>query len=408
MIMRKLKVIQLACYRGNIGDNANIVGTRSVLNQNFSFEIEYTDMDILDFLWGVKKYDNKFIELVNQHDLLIIGGGGYLELTSDTSSTGTPLDISEDVLRRIKPPIVYYALGVDIARGINTERLSKFKKFLDYLLSSKRILVSVRNDGSMASLKKLLGDQYAGRVHKAPDGGFFTVVKDFNHLELPDSKRVIGINLAGDMLSFRFPANRYSKFNVLKSLLKNCKRDGYCNIKEIGSELFLEKFSALMNNYLRKNDDLNLVLIPHIFKDIGIIGRFISKLDVCFSRRRVTVAPYIQGNAAQEYVFDIYRKCDIVMGMRFHANVCCIGLTVPTIGFVSHSQIEHLYQELNLSDRAIKINQEGFEKKLSLLIDSSFLNKNSIKKQYKEVRDNCLKEVTSFHKTMENWLNSLL
>ena len=118
---KKLKIIQLAAYRSNVGDNANIVGTRRLLNQNLGHEIEYTDLEITDFLWGRKTYDDQFVDLVNRHELLLIGGGGYFELTRDETCSGTPLDISVETLSRISIPIVFNALGMDTAKGVNTE-----------------------------------------------------------------------------------------------------------------------------------------------------------------------------------------------------------------------------------------------------------------------------------------------
>jgi polysaccharide pyruvyl transferase WcaK-like protein len=407
-IMRKIKVIQLATYRGNIGDNANIVGTRNLLNQNLGFEIEYTDLDIMDFLWGLKKYDLEFIELVNQHDLLIVGGGGFFELTSDKTCTGTALDISVEVLRQIDTPIVFHALGVDIAKSVPEERLNKFRTFLDYLLASEKILVSIRNDGSMDAVRKLLGDGYAKRLYKAPDGGFFTVVEDFHHPELPTNKRVIGINLAGDMLDFRFPNINYSKPNVLGQLLKKRSSFSPREPRKLNTELFLTKFCTLMSDYLRENDDLDLVLIPHIFKDLSLISGFLNKFHTPFSRRRVTVAPYLQGQGAQEYIFDLYRKCNLVMGMRFHTNVCGIGLNVPTIGFNTYPQIGNLYRELGLSERVVRVNEDGFEERLVALINESLSNSKSIRRKQAQIRIKLLDDMNAFHKIVKNWLDPFL
>jgi hypothetical protein len=88
--------------------------------------------------------------------------------------------------------------------------------------------------------------------------------------------------------------------------------------------------------------------------------------------------------------------------------VCGIGLTVPTIGFITYPQIEYLYQELGLGDRALKVNEDGFEKRLSSLIDESFSNRENIEKRYAEIRDKLLDEVNSFHGAIRDRLNSLL
>ena len=139
--MEKLRIIQLAAYRGNLGDNANVVGTRRQLGRNLGVEIEYTDLEYLEYepdpRWGGKKFDDDFARLVNQHDLLLIGGGGFFEFGVDSSCSGTPLDISFDILEKIKVPIVFYALGFSTLYGVTQERIDKFKRYIDYLLSSE-------------------------------------------------------------------------------------------------------------------------------------------------------------------------------------------------------------------------------------------------------------------------------
>jgi polysaccharide pyruvyl transferase WcaK-like protein len=399
--VKRVRILQLACYQGNIGDNANIVGTRTLLNQNLPFEIEYTDLDIMDYLWKFKRFDSEFAELANRHDLMIIGGGGYFELTDDQSCTGTPLDISLDILKEIKVPVVFYSLGMDIARGVNEDRVNKFRKFLDHLLSSNKILISVRNDGTMDNVKILLGDEYASRIYQVPDGGFFTVVKDFYHPELPDAGQVIGINLAGDMPDFRFRNTGNVVLSRLERLLGDRLGYGRQKAAKISTAQFLVDFAALMNECLGQHNDLGLVLIPHIYKDMNIISQFMSRLPSYVNRRRVTVAPYLHGQSAQDYIFDLYRKCNLIMGMRFHASVCGIGLNVPTIGLVTYPQIEHLYRTLGISDKALKVNEGGFEKKLLTLIDESLNNPDSVKQKFARIREKLLEEASAFHVIMQ-------
>ena len=63
---KKLRIIQLASYRGNIGDNANMSGTRRMLQANLSdYELEYTDLEYLEYepdpRWGGKSFDDEFV-----------------------------------------------------------------------------------------------------------------------------------------------------------------------------------------------------------------------------------------------------------------------------------------------------------------------------------------------------------
>jgi polysaccharide pyruvyl transferase WcaK-like protein len=57
-----------------------------------------------------------------------------------------------------------------------------------------------------------------------------------------------------------------------------------------------------------------------------------------------------------------------MLGMRFHANVCALGLGIPTIGLVNYPQIQFLYEELNCLDRAFSVHEPGFSKPLRELI----------------------------------------
>jgi len=400
-----IRILQLACYQGNIGDNANIIGIRTLLNQNLKDNIEYTNLDILDFLWGNKLYDDQFLDLVNQHDLLIIGGGGYFELTVDHTCSGTPIDIEIDILKQIKIPVVFYALGVDVARGVPALRLKKFKTYLEYLMSSENILISVRNDGAMNNIKQLFGDQFLDQIYKVPDGGFFTQVKDHHHPEMPEGGHVIGINLAGDMPHIRFQKAKWGHQDKIHKLLNKIKVSHCFSQSKISRDQFLIEFSAIMRNLLESRDDLHLILFPHIYKDIKILADFIFRMPSEMARRRITMAPYLSGYGAQEYIFDLYRKCDIVMGMRFHTNVCGIGLGVPTIGFISYPQIEALYNELGIEDRALKISQKGFGKRLENLINETLSKKEQIKEKYREIRQHLVEETNSFHKIIWKMLN---
>jgi polysaccharide pyruvyl transferase WcaK-like protein len=223
-------------------------------------------------------------------------------------------------------------------------------------------------------------------MYHVPDGGFFTVVEDHVHPELPGCENVIGINLAGDMLGNRF-----------------CESSS--NGEKISVERFLAIFSNLMNEHLQKDANSSVVFIPHIYKDLDLISRLIPMFEDRFRRKRITVAPYLHGAGAQEYIFDLYRKCDLIIGNRFHANVCAIGLLVPSIGIINYPQIEKLYSELEMMDRAVVINKDHFEEKLGELIIDSLSKKEKIREKYSIVRNELLKETNSFHELINQWLN---
>ncbi len=382
MAPRVLKIVQLACYSGNIGDNANLRGTRRLLRRNLPWRLSFTDLDILDFLWGHRKFDAEFQELVNRHDLFIIGGGGFFELSSDQSATGTPLDFSRELLEGIKVPMVFHALGVDLGPEVPARRVERFRRFLDYLLCRPDVLVSIRNDGTGATVSRLLGEEYGQRLYQVPDGGFFTEVKEAAHPELKPGKVTVAVNLAGDMLPRRFPG-------------------GQAHLDFAG---FLKELSRTLRRFLQEQERAELILVPHIFKDVAAAGALLSSLGVPYCRRRVNLAPLLQGPGAQGYIFDLYRRCHLVLGMRFHANVCPLGLETPTLGLVCHPQIAALYRELGLEDHALVVNRPGFSDSLFEKMLSHLAGTAELKRRYRSLGENLQGQVRDFHRRIAQWL----
>lgn len=190
--MKKLKVLQLASFTGNIGDNANITGMRKLLERNLNFKLEFANIEIREFFWKERFYDQEFADYVNDFDLFIFGGGNFFQLWVDHSCNNTSVDIDIPILEKIKTPTVFYSLGMDPGMGTSEEGLAKFKCWLDYLIAEDRFFLSLRNHGAHKVARKYLGEEYAKHFHYAPDGGFFTDVVDQKHIELPENADVIG------------------------------------------------------------------------------------------------------------------------------------------------------------------------------------------------------------------------
>ncbi len=379
--MKRINVLQLASFEGNIGDNANHNGTRLEFKKNLNFNLSFSNLEIRDFFYKRRYFNQELIDTINKYDLLMIGGGNYFELWVEKSRSGTSIDMDPNLFSKIDIPVLFYGLGVDPGQGYSDKTISKFQSFLDVILSSRKNLVSVRNDGSMEALKSLYGNKYLDSVHHIPDGGFFISVKNYYHPELPKNKFIIGINLAGDMINIRFNDKSQS----------------------ITFEDFQNYFTYTMIHIL-KNPNIHLIFLPHIYKDLEFINKVINSLPDDLNRRRITIAPYLHGEGSEKYIFDIYKKVNLIIGMRFHANVCGIGLNTPTIGLVTYRQIQKLYEELNLKERMIISNQNDFSNELIDLIIKSEQNEEKIRLNYKKVNNALRYELKSFHIKMNDWL----
>lgn len=380
--MKTIKTLHLASFEGNIGDNANHNGVRRLWKEqmpHYDFQVE--ELEIRGTYWKKWEFDKEFVDYVNKFDLFVIGGGNYFEMWVEHSPTGTSVAIPPELMSQIKTPTVFYALGLDPYMGAPEECVTKFKIFLDQIFAAPNRLVSVRNDGSMASARRVLGEKYAQHIHLMPDGGFFVTPKEADHPELFNGARTIGVNLAGDMLDFRFGG-----------------KDGS------GSMLFLQDLTDVLQEVMEKSNDINLVFYPHIPKDFHLINEFCKIFPDPFLRRRVTIAPYLHGKGAEEYLFDIYRKTSMTIGNRLHANICSVGLNTPSVGLVTHPQIGELYSEIGLSDRCVATAVPDFRVQLFNMLEYTLENEALIKDRYVAAMLNVRKQANAFLRIMDDWL----
>lgn len=382
----KVRVLQIASFEGNIGDNANLIGARSKMAEHIDYEFAFTNIEIREFFWRERFFDEEFANLVNGFDLFLFGGGNFFELWVNHSSNNTSVDISIPILEKIRTPTVFYALGLDAGMGTSEAGIAKFKKWLDYVIAQDRFVLSLRNDGSYNTAIQLLGNTYAKHFHVLPDGGFFSIPDKFDfHSEIVPSNNgnIIGMNIAGDMLDVRFP-------DILG---------------QISYKVFLNNLANCFNKLFSVDKEVSLVLYPHIYKDISVISDFLSLINDKYVRKRITVAPYSHGFSAYHYIFDSYRKCNLIIGNRFHANVCAIGLNIPTIGIVNYPQIQYLYEEIGIPERSIQVNIPGFEARLYEMIIKTLRNQVEIKQQYTEIMSVMEQQSNSFHRFMNEWFS---
>ncbi len=363
------KILHVASFSGNVGDNANHNGLRNSLKKLTGKKLTYTELEIRRFYQNYTyedklRFDASFAKLANEHDLVIIGGGNFFEVWIDSSSTGTTIDMPLNIVDKIETPIFFFGLGFDPYKGAPKENVEKFKRFIDHILKKEIHTVTVRNDGSAKHIAKYLGKEYLNKVHTIPDGGFFLQIDKKAENPLRIKSNYFALNIAKDMAALRF------------------KED----MNGISYETFIYKLAHILDSFLHSHEDLELVLVPHIFSDLDAVFDLLEEMEERHRRNRITVAPLLHGEGAEEIIFSIYDDAVFSMGMRFHTNVCSIGLGTPTIGLVSYPKLHDLYEELDMLDRTVNVNISGFEKELAAMMENTLLNTTDIKKRYKKVK----------------------
>jgi polysaccharide pyruvyl transferase WcaK-like protein len=380
--MKTLSVLHLASFSGNIGDSANHMGFRPWFESLTGKSVEWHDLEIREFYWKDREFNADFVALANTYDLLIIGGGNYFELWVENSPTGTSIAIEPSLFSDIDVPVYFNALGVDPGQGVPYQSRKRFKAFLDQLLASEQYLVSVRNDGALDALQTHLGNKYAQAVHHVPDGGFFTTIEDGKSKLIEDGYRYIGISVANDMAEVRFA--QFGEANQ--------------------SQAFASEFAKAISLLGTEHSDLRFILFPHIFRDLEVIYQVISALDDRLRRTRIVVAPFGSGDNATQAALTLYKQCTLVLGMRFHSNVCPMGVGRPTLGLVCYRQIEMLYQELNQADATVDVSAPGFSDAMCTRINAALDDIPKEEARVIKAQEHVLQMRTEFEPSLLKWL----
>ncbi|MEM9632870.1 MAG: polysaccharide pyruvyl transferase family protein [Pseudomonadota bacterium] len=381
----QLKVLHIASFIGNIGDNAMHDGAYRTRAEDLDACLSYDKLEIREFIhWKTRRFDSSFVKDANKYDAIIVGGDSLLQMWREDTPTGTYVDAKPDFFDLIERPVCFYGLGVDATRGVSPNAMSKCRGFLDKLMASDKRLFSVRDDESINFVRDHIGKEFAQKFEVISDGGLFCLPDHHEHACIPQNcDRFVIVNLAGDMPEKRFQASE----RVDKGLKDFCR-----------------KFASGLSELLRNDQGLGCVFVPHIHSDLAIISQTMSFMDDLQRRTRVGVAPYLQGEAWSAG-FDLYRHAAVVIAMRFHANLVPLGLGTPTIGISTHHKVEGLYRSFELADRCVEVKSASDLDKTFSLAASTLANEQAgLKVRQKKIYTQKRRSLADFHNKMNVWL----
>ncbi len=314
-----VRILHIGSHVGNIGDNASHAVVREALASRT--RVEFHCLEIRRFYANAAelRFDAGFADQANEYDLVLIGGGNFLEPIHGYASNGTTIDLSREVLDRLRVPVVLNAVAFDPAKGRDEELLDRFRAWVELVARHPRVKVNLRDDGSLDYFTRLVGPPGDFGFGLTPDPGLFYEPRD----DFPFTDReYIAVNLAGDLGTIRYPdpKRREDLFASLRSLM-----------------------AALP-------EEMALVLVPHVALDVSIIGDFLGDCSDWASRKRVLVAPLLQGYADFWKPFDIYRKASGIIANRFHSLVCNLQYGIPMAVLANYPKIVRTLERMELEE----------------------------------------------------------
>jgi polysaccharide pyruvyl transferase WcaK-like protein len=201
--------------------------------------------------------------------------------------------------------------------------------FLDELCAQPNIKIALRNDGSVNSFKNEIGEHYLENMEEILDNGYFYEPGEFAIFN--DNRRYAAVNITNDQLT-------------MKSNFRG----------NIDTTRYYEELSKSLT-YLITQENLDIVLVPHIYSDLKAISDLLVNMDDFLIRRHVTIAPCIQFDEGANLLFSIYKKSNLVLGMRYHANVCNMAMVKPIVGLAALDRVQYAYDSLGLKDRYVTV-----------------------------------------------------
>ena len=370
-----MRIVHIASFAGNIGDIINHLGFYNAMNIN---EQDVNKIEIRKFYRNQGKnrrvFDKKLADEINQYDLLVLGGGGFFDVYFDESETGTTFDMSEQFVNSITIPVVVNAMGFHVDRS-KKEAIGKFKRFIGLISSKDNWNISIRNDGSSKRMAEVYGNNILDKIQVVPDNGF--VFKEKGHSN-SCNKKIIGLSITNEMLDSEFTQG-----------------------------ITIDAFNKKMAGIIKQLTAMNHIccFLVHTPQDINTLNAIMNLCGREAFRDNITIAPYVpfMTNLTAGFI-NTFSCCDLIVGMRFHANVLAMAMNIPVIGLAIHEQISGLYDEIGLKEHCICIGDKDWIPNLEAKIVSLMNNSNLYLKEQNFVKNNIIIQHQKFIHHLKSFL----
>jgi polysaccharide pyruvyl transferase WcaK-like protein len=333
-------VIHVASHAINVGDGA----LNSVIQQRLaSLTDAPIDFELIDV--AVERRELRAQD-VEGADLVVVGGGGAISIASWNSLSGTALPMRISEIERSRTPFAVVAIGHNLFAGEQLVHREQLLELLE-LCEARSFPFSVRNDGSLDRLRKVLGPERCQHIIEVPDPGFFVDAPPRIPPEAGRDRYAL-IQVAGDNAAGRFSAGSYRPANVDRALRL---------IGRSSVDRMLDGIADLARHLVDAHD-LDVVFAPHVPADVPLIGdlfrRLPSGLRTRYARRpfRILGLPNPRGASA---FFGAYSAAQLVVGMRGHAVICGVGVGIPTVAIDTHPKIAGFMRSCDLDDHVVTL-----------------------------------------------------
>lgn len=318
-----MQIFHIATHNYNPGDAAVGLGVNALLRQHHEETIiEKQCLMEMENFWGHTRYDQRLVDRMNAADLIVIGGGGMMDGVRGRRHTGFAFDMPNELWRKIKKPVALVALGENRYFGQKYRHADDFINFVTTISQNVPTFCSVRQDGSL----QRMSEWFPGAK------GLFS--------EIPDPGIFWRSGLSGDLCAGRSPSRQARQRDVGPRVGIQVAGDNLRR-RALGrnGRSVLDPLVSLISRIVSNSRDAEIVLIPHLTRDLDAVCEILSSLDRVdrsLSRMRVEVVGVGHGVTGLSAIYECVESLDVLIAMRGHSQLCSLGGRVPFISYTTH------------------------------------------------------------------------
>lgn len=374
-----LNLIHLANFNStNIGNGALIRGLEATFEEDMPSVVKWIREPWDDYTFKITDFDRVFVDKINASDGLIVGGAVTFNGRDYNSRTGTRFELPIEFWSEIKKPVIFYGLSYRHWQGQTYHHVDKLIQTIETILASKNMILSVRNDGTLAWLRNITGID-SQHIIEVPDSAIFVPASaDEYHSEIKSDAYNI-------MLSFNDEdaSSRYDE-NLSIAGLVNRSRDYV-----IGE--MVNALERLADTY-----PVNLILCPHYFDDYRMMSTFIERIRPRIAHQNM-VSTGLCRVKDTELFYGRYRKADLAISMRVHSMSPCIGIGTPMVAFTTQDRMSDFMKRIGLAEYDVNAFSSSSGDGLFKSAVNALENGQVVRDKFRHTRELLRKKTREFH-----------
>ena len=264
-MLKQLKLVHLANFNStNIGNGALISGLESLIPEDFPVPIEWLREPWDDYTFGFKKFDRRFVNLVNAGDGLVVNGAVAIHGRDYLKETGMRFELSPALMAEVRKPVIFYGISYRHFQGQPFCNQEALRGYLAFLADRPNVFLGVRNDGTRKWLGQTLRleEDVLKAVHEIPDSGVFVQARRGDYPEIAPGRQVMIFSPNGEDAPYRFGDPNRHGCRQSSYVLNGEREPGLDTHWQANRARLVHALKNALTNVLKRTD-AQLLLVPH-------------------------------------------------------------------------------------------------------------------------------------------------